>query len=153
MNCRDIQSRLSAYIDQETSHEESMVMRSHLYECTECQLEHDGLLKLKSLFAGLPSEEPCDTLETRLLAAIERECNRQQPVRSLRTVLRPAGYMVAMFMCGFFGWLLFARLQPNSPALPETNQRFEAGRYRAGEEVSDPMSPIPSVMTTTYGQR
>ena len=58
MNCRYVQSRLSAYLDFELSGDEQQQIRSHLEECIECSCEFESLRRTKQLIRQLPVVKP-----------------------------------------------------------------------------------------------
>jgi anti-sigma factor RsiW len=85
MNCKTVQSHLSAYLDRELSGEEMLDIRAHLSECFVCCEEETELRSLKRLLGRLPAIEPSGDLEQRLLAVVgaartgERKPGRQAP--------------------------------------------------------------------------
>lgn len=58
MNCRYVQSRLSAYLDFELSGVEQQLIRSHLEQCIECSEEFEGLRRTKELLRQMPIVAP-----------------------------------------------------------------------------------------------
>ncbi|GIV10588.1 MAG: hypothetical protein KatS3mg020_0079 [Fimbriimonadales bacterium] len=58
MNCRYVQSRLSAYLDFELSGTEQQQIRSHLEQCIECSLELESLKRTKQILRQLPVVAP-----------------------------------------------------------------------------------------------
>jgi predicted anti-sigma-YlaC factor YlaD len=58
MNCRYVQSRLSAYLDFELSGDEQQLIRSHLEECIECSCEFESLRRTKQLLRQMPIVKP-----------------------------------------------------------------------------------------------
>lgn len=58
MNCRYVQSRLSAYLDFELSGEEQQLIRSHLEQCIECSAEFESLRRTKQLLRQMPVVKP-----------------------------------------------------------------------------------------------
>jgi len=83
MNCKSVQSRLSAYLDRELGGDELLQMRAHMSLCRECRCEAEGLRALKSLLGGIECPEPPADLPQRLTATVLRErCER--PARTIR---------------------------------------------------------------------
>lgn len=75
MNCRYIQSRLSAYIDSELTGFQQQVIRHHLQHCPECSREHEQIKQTKRLVNYLrPAPAPPEA-EDRLMMVLMR---RQQ---------------------------------------------------------------------------
>jgi hypothetical protein len=58
MNCRYVQSRLSAYLDFELSGDEQQLIRSHLETCIECSCEYESLRRTKQLLRQIPTVKP-----------------------------------------------------------------------------------------------
>ncbi len=58
MNCRYVQSRLSAYLDFELSGAEQQQIRSHLEQCIECSLELESLRHTKQILRRMPIVAP-----------------------------------------------------------------------------------------------
>lgn len=67
MNCRYVQSRLSAYLDCELSGQEQQQIRSHLEQCIECSLELESLRSTKKLLRQMPVVIPARGPEQVLL--------------------------------------------------------------------------------------
>lgn len=76
MNCRRVNSLLSAYIDAELTGEEMLAVRSHLGYCPDCHMEHEALLQTKRLLTSLAMRTPRAELESLLVMEIERESRR-----------------------------------------------------------------------------
>ena len=57
-NCKEIRERLSAFIDNELSPEESRLIEGHLHECPECAQEASSLRQVMDLMDGIPDERP-----------------------------------------------------------------------------------------------
>lgn len=58
MNCRYVQSRLSAYLDMELTGHEHHLIRSHIENCIECSTEFERLRRIKHLLRQLPVVQP-----------------------------------------------------------------------------------------------
>lgn len=76
MNCRRVNSLLSAYIDGELTGEEMLTVRAHLGYCPDCHMEHEALLQTKRLLTSLAMRTPRAELESLLMTEIERESRR-----------------------------------------------------------------------------
>ncbi len=72
MNCRFVQSRLSAYVDCELTGHEQQAIRVHLEHCLECSQEYETLRKTKSLMRQLPLVQPTTSPEW-LLARLHQQ--------------------------------------------------------------------------------
>lgn len=73
MNCRKVNSLLSAYIDGELTGVEQMQVRQHLRLCACCHEEHESLLMTKRLLAGLRTKAPRCDLEQIILRRLDAE--------------------------------------------------------------------------------
>lgn len=58
MNCDCCKDKLSAFIDNELSSEERLLMEEHLKICPSCAREAETLNQLGVLFEGIPEETP-----------------------------------------------------------------------------------------------
>lgn len=58
VNCRNVRTMLSAYIDGELTGHEMLAMRDHISRCRECRDEHYSLKTMKYLLSSLPEKEP-----------------------------------------------------------------------------------------------
>jgi anti-sigma factor RsiW len=79
LNCRKVNSLLSAYIDAELTGEEMRAVSAHLEDCPSCRLEQESLLETKRLIASLAFRAPRAELESLLLAESGRA---SQPMAS-----------------------------------------------------------------------
>jgi anti-sigma factor RsiW len=57
-NCKEIRERLSAFIDNEISPQESRLIEKHLQECPKCAQEESSLRLVIDLMDGLSDESP-----------------------------------------------------------------------------------------------
>lgn len=78
MNCRRINSLLSAYIDRELTGAEMLEVRQHLRDCPACDLEHETLQDTKRLLNSLAQKMARPEMEALLLLQASRSEN---PVR------------------------------------------------------------------------
>jgi len=83
MNCKSVQSRLSAYLDRELGGDELLQMRAHMSACRECRCEAEGLRSLKSLLGGIQCPEPPEDLAHRLTANMIRQ-RYEEPRQTIR---------------------------------------------------------------------
>jgi anti-sigma factor RsiW len=82
VNCRKVNSLLSAYIDAELPGVEQLQIRDHLKSCRECSDEYESLLTTKRMLSALRLKEPASSLEQRILDRLASE-ERQPAPRSL----------------------------------------------------------------------
>ncbi len=81
MNCRYVQSRLSAYVDMELSGHDQQQIRAHLEQCLECSCEYERLRKVKLLLRQLPSVSP--TRDAQAVWLYIRQNTQVSPKRAL----------------------------------------------------------------------
>ncbi len=84
MNCRYVQSHLSAYIDMELTGAEQQRIRAHIECCMECSAEYETLRQVKGLMQCLPTIVPVRGEEVILKRiwehrAVQREARRTRP--------------------------------------------------------------------------
>jgi anti-sigma factor RsiW len=67
LNCRRVNSLLSAYLDSELTGAEMLAIREHLHCCASCYEEHEALSQTKRLVSSLALKAPRAELEALLL--------------------------------------------------------------------------------------
>lgn len=70
MNCKNAQSLLSAYLDDELSGREMLDIREHLYGCESCSSELQSIEVVKRMLGGAPVPEPSVDFEERLVSRV-----------------------------------------------------------------------------------
>lgn len=78
MNCRKVQSQLSAFADGELVGMQMLTLNRHLNECAACRRELDQVLELKSALGSLASAEPTAEFKMRLRDAVRTESQRHR---------------------------------------------------------------------------
>ena len=113
MNCRRVQSFMSAYADSELPGIEMLAVRQHLSECTECRLEFESLLTIKRAFGGLHPKRPAPDLPSRIFQRLDQVSRprHEQVLASLRRHLTvfPARLRLAAVGVSVFAMLLMLR--------------------------------------------
>jgi predicted anti-sigma-YlaC factor YlaD len=150
MNCNQVQSRLSSYLDSELSGREMVAVRSHLDSCEACRAEETAERHLKELLSDLCVREPSADFEQRLLANVmtaheSRTHHRWRPAFALVGV----GAFAMVVTLTLTSWL---RLEsslvaesPESRTIISRDQAFVAG--------DDPLSDSSMVVPATYAGR
>lgn len=149
MNCKAVESRLSAYLDGELTGEEMLEMRAHLGRCAGCAGEMAELRLLKSLLGGAEEPEPESEFEGRLVAHVFS----QKPARSTARAALP--YALAATLVASLGFALLAN-RPAAHAAPfearnatpydldmQSDQAFYAG--------TDPLRTSAPIVPASYG--
>ncbi|MFH2053413.1 MAG: anti-sigma factor [bacterium] len=70
MRCERIETLLDAYVDRETSAEETAALETHLQECPACRRELESRRELRRLFSGRPQVTAPAGLQDRIVAAV-----------------------------------------------------------------------------------
>jgi hypothetical protein len=80
MECKDIQERLSAYIDGVASSKEKTLIDKHLKSCQKCSKSFSELKKTVEHLKKLEEMEPPSWLAQRIMAKIEKEAEPQKGI-------------------------------------------------------------------------
>ncbi|MEM5789335.1 MAG: anti-sigma factor [Syntrophobacteraceae bacterium] len=72
MVCKDLRSRLSAYLDRELKDEDSKLLELHLASCIDCRKYLGELKGVDRLLTGLPEIEPAPGLTVRLISDLDK---------------------------------------------------------------------------------
>jgi anti-sigma factor RsiW len=70
MNCKNAQSLLSAYLDEELTGREMLDLRAHLGQCAQCSEELKCVQAVRRLLGGSPVPEPSADFEDRLVSSV-----------------------------------------------------------------------------------
>ena len=70
MRCDRIETLLDAFIDGETSAEETAALEAHLDQCPACSRELESRRELRRLFSGRPPVRAPEGLQDRIVAAV-----------------------------------------------------------------------------------
>ena len=85
MNCRKVQSLISAYVDSELPGVEMLSVRQHLSDCAECNSEFEALLRIKRAYGRLSPGIPSPALTLRIYQELDQLSHpRQEHVVSLK---------------------------------------------------------------------
>ncbi|MBI5664430.1 MAG: DUF2275 domain-containing protein [Nitrospirae bacterium] len=80
MDCRDIQEKLSAFIEEELSPAERLQVEKHLKACSKCGLALEDLRRTIALTKGLEAAEPPPWLRQKVMARVREEASRQKGI-------------------------------------------------------------------------
>jgi anti-sigma factor RsiW len=155
MNCKSVQTYLSAYLDGELAGPESLQVREHLGCCRECQTEEHQLRSLKSLLRSLPSFQPSAGFEDRLVATVISK-REQVSLLSMRFNWRWLGGLAAASVLA-----VFAVIQATERRVPTSESHSMARMDPADLEMTrdqlfysgnDPLSGSRFVSFPTHGR-
>ena len=148
MNCKSVESRLSAYVDSELPGEEMLEIRDHLRCCLCCRQEETDLRSLKRLMEHLEDAEPPAGFEERLTAAVlccRGEKRQPSQLASFVFLVGVAGgtMLATLFVLGTFtGRSQVADSPPRGPSL-QRGIAFEVQRDMVTSSIDDPASGVP----------
>lgn len=152
MNCRLVQSRLSAYIDGELGGVEMLAVRDHVARCKRCGAELEDLRSLKTLLTRCAVPEPCRNFEDRLLANVY--AHQQRRVQSTwRATLFASLGTAAAAMTVTTVWLRSHREPIATPAKAKDEISLELGRDQIAQAASDPLSSPGAGTPAFYAAR
>lgn len=105
MDCKDIQRKLSQYIDNRISAKERLVIESHIKKCVLCAAEKEKLEKLTTFFRKIPEFVPAQDSEELFWKKVQR-ARRHRFIEKIRSLITqwdfiPVHYPVAaLFLIG-----------------------------------------------------
>ena len=103
MNCKNVQSLLSAYLDEELSGREMIEIREHLYDCGDCAHELrciEGVKRLLGCTVPDPSPDFEDRLVLHVLAASPTPTERRASFLTL-SLVATASMIATLLVLGF----------------------------------------------------
>jgi anti-sigma factor RsiW len=145
MNCQACKNLISAYIDSELSGEQMRRMREHLSRCPECEAGLEEFKAVQNLVRDLPTMQPPEGFEDRILAFVESESSRA-PVQKRWTVVGlVAVASAAAAVAAFFAFSILSTPAPAMATGEQSNDRPYMG-------ASDPFSPHATAASRSYGE-
>ena len=147
MTCKQVQSKLSSYVDREMSGGEMLHMRAHLMHCPACFAEEEELRHLKHALCACRQVEPTADFEARLLARIGQE-------REVRRSGSTWYFPIAMSLAAAAALLAIMASTPReAQAAPKPSV---ASEIRTDEGVFDSANPLSGghmVLSAGYERR
>ena len=144
MNCRNVQARLSAYLDGELSGHEMLQMRRHLDSCCECGCESEELGRLKSCLSSIRPCEPPAGFEERLVSHVFHAPSRLSQSWPSRFGLTSVAVLAAAL-----AFVAFAQLRAPAAGTAERHDVAYSSRMSRDQayfSATDPLSPAPMAM-------
>lgn len=156
MNCKNVQARLSAYVDRELVGTEMFEMRDHLDECADCRAEETEFRILKRFLGGVAPVQPSSDFADRLVLGVlgTEYVERNEPKRRTGYVyaFAAAAAMVATL-------LILPTTRPPQRSAPgsassstSSDYALEINRDQLYEASGDPLSGGHVVSTAVYGR-
>lgn len=127
MTCDEVKERLWAYLEQETTAEETTEIEAHLAHCMACREELALQREIKQDLASLPDEELPATYHAELMQKLRAE-NRRKPFYRRRQLGLIAAAALVLVAAGGTNGLLAMREQQNAvieQAMSGTTQTAE----------------------------
>lgn len=120
MNCRDVQRKLSAYLDGECETEQCTILEIHLKGCKTCQKAMQTLTDTWELITILPGSKPAPYFYTRLKARMTSEEHKEKTTWVDR-ILIPASAIAAIAIGILVGSIVGrnGEWQPDSPLVED----------------------------------
>jgi len=148
MNCENLQSRLSAYLDGELSGRDMLAVRSHIHQCPECAQILEIERMTKEAIGGLQTIEPPVGFEERLVANVFKTEQKSPRVWRLGFALVATS---AIACAATLGYLRMSH--PSAPTIATGDSgRFEDQRNPAMTAGADPLGGGNMVITATMNR-
>lgn len=147
MTCKQVQSKLSSYIDREMPGGEMLNMRAHIMHCPLCFAEEEELRKLKHVLCSCPSVEPSADFESRLLARIGEEREVRQSGKGWYLPIAMSLAAAAAILA-----IMASSPQPSQSQIKPTI----ASEIRSDESVFDSANPLSGghmILSAGYDRR
>jgi hypothetical protein len=149
MECRDLQERLSAYLEGDASPEENRLIEGHLPSCQECRTALEELRKTLELVQGLEEVEPPPYFTEQVMSRVREE---KAKGGILRKLFYPLHIKVpieafATLLIAVMAIYISQTLKPSVPDLgpqPEVEQPMERDKLSkppVKPEVKDKAAP------------
>lgn len=150
MNCRKVQSLISAFIDSELSGGEMLAIRSHFRDCPECRELLDSLTQVKKALGALRPKCPASDLPSRICRHLDEGMYAHTHAHSnlffgllgafpVHTRWTAAGLAVLAILLILFAGHVSYKTQPD--VIPATNFAFH--------KSFSPFTEIPSIRPLT----
>lgn len=150
MTCNQVDSRLSAFLDQELTRTEAAAVRAHLHDCETCALALAEMTFLKECLAARPEPEIPVGFEDRLVRAVF-EKPAQAPRRFVLAWAGSAAFVIAFALA--WGWLQSSDAQDKDLRNQVAHTDFNLARDQAYAAGGDPFAGNTVILTSTHGAR
>jgi anti-sigma factor (TIGR02949 family) len=156
MTCNDIYHQLDAFVDGETSPEQTRLIEKHLTSCSTCLARVDELRALsRTLKSGLSSDRAPSDLWTRIEKRLPPAAENADPIQPAgwwRDRARPLALAASVaLLLGIGGSVAWWQGQANYAVIAAPVQDFTT--YRLSGRALDVESSDPSVIEAWFGER
>ncbi len=150
MSCEQFQDLLTAFLENELSADENLLISTHLEQCPECRELLKHMQEMQLVFADLPEVEPPARIRKNVMAVIAQTQPAKKPVHNWqwRRVAAALVIFCLSFATGLYPILemQFAAdasiLEQDSSDLVKDAQKFSV-RLQSGENVTTGESTVP----------
>jgi anti-sigma factor RsiW len=147
MNCKQVETNVSAYVDQELGLAEIRDIRGHLFDCPACAKMVEEERHLKHALRSMKEAAVPEGLEERLMKAVFTE---PEPV--VIPISRWIARAAVVFVAFFGGWFALQQIRAaNVPVEAAASPNFEISRDHVYQVGADPTQAGPMVVTSSYG--
>jgi anti-sigma factor RsiW len=144
MNCKNAQSLLSAYLDDELTGREMIEIREHVSACPVCTEELECVQAVKRILCATPVAEPSSDFEDRLVAHVLSAS--PAPLQKKISLMALTGIAAASMLGTML--LLNSMHGENAVVDQRDNMAFDlVERSRAFDASADPMSGSPVMLS------
>lgn len=155
MNCKSVQTYLSAYLDGELSGQECLLVRDHLSSCPDCRCEEQQYRSLKQMLRGLPTYDPSQGFEDRLVSHVMA---KSQPNRSgwNWNWRMASGLAAAAALAAFALIQATERRVPSANSIPlarQDREDFDIARDQLFMSGNDPLSGNRFAIPTVHDEK
>ena len=120
MNCKNTQTLLSAYLDEELTGREMLEIRTHLNECSICAAEARCVEGVKRFLGGAPVPEPSSGFEDRLVAHVLSATGKPAHQKSISIFALTGIAAVSMLAT----MVMLNLIRPEGAAVSEQNENI-----------------------------
>lgn len=148
MDCRDIQKRLSAYLDGLLSADEQETVDRHLSSCAHCGEFFGDLEKARRLLRELGDVEPPPFLSQKIMARVREEAvQKESSWRKLFDPfpLRVSAQAIGVLVLAVLGFHLYRMMEPEIGMTPQSSRPVP----RAEKALPKPAAPDAGFSTET----
>ncbi len=151
MNCRGVESKISAYLDGELGGYEMLTLRDHLSQCKSCSREMETIRAAKQIMSAIPDTAPDPEFFARLRTNVLEGSNP-------RRELFPWGHLAIVgSLAAACAVVIFVRMQrshvaPNVAPKQEIAS-FDLNRDQAYVDGADSWGGRAPIVPASYGSR
>ena len=122
INCDKCRNNLSAFIDEETTEQESSSIKEHLQKCSKCQRQYNELNGMRSALSSLRKIKTTASFDIILRDRLRREFRKRntRTLASISSRFRAPAFTAAAVVVLLTGMLIGRTMQNPNPAINPT---------------------------------